>query len=885
MTSKINILAKSKHAITLSHHTKGLLTQSESLKKAFKPYLPDNDEFRNFPDLLDVAIFAHDLGKVSSTFQLNVGNWHYRPRIPLPNVPHSIFSLFWLDYEKIRKRFNNDKDVKILYSAIAFHHWRDNFEQMLFGLSSELTKTAKILLENEAYRAALLQNLREHFDGNSDFKKLPELIGFNEDLAHTLKDRNDLFAYVVPPYSHNFLFQRSFNFPQATYLKKWLLLSGFLMRLDHFTSYVQDENTDELIENEIDATHVRTNVLRGLLKKTPTPWQQQELSDDDNGNSIILVAPTGAGKTEFAYLWGADSKLFFTLPLKTAVNSIFDRTETVYGRDNVGLLHSDADLYILEKSGYNNHNDLQSQHEAMEGERPQILQMARHLSLAATVSTGDQIFPATLKYPGYEKIYATLLYSKLVIDEVQAYNPEAVAMIVKLLEDIAVLGGKFLLMTATLPDFVHSEIEKRTKAHYKYIDKYVGVMCVKHKVAIRAGDIEDDSIIADIIQKARGKHRTLVIANTVHKAQGIYKSLKGKLDAADNITMLLLHSRFVLKKRQHVEAQIAGKGGLFANPGGGNDATGVILVATQVVEASLDIDADILYTELAPLDCLVQRMGRVFRRYAYDSGFRYNEKEPPNVIVCFNNGQQENKKETILESGKGYVYEKLICALSLALLVNSGNNKIKEVDDFITKVKDTAEKDNVQIKINKEIDNFISAPAKLEVSFLLPEIRKKGLVGELYDLVPETSAYKRKFAQALSLLDSGYMSERKEEALRTFRNICTISGIPSALEGTLKEALETFIDTHDDDNFRYVSFKNEVLSRVVVNVRPVLMTERPKRASTILYELRNCKVEEKKFNRLNHWLDDILIFDAMYCEETGLETKTDNTKVRKDNIS
>lgn len=207
-------------------------------------------------------------------------------------------------------------------------------------------------------------------------------------------------------------------------------------------------------------------------------------------------------------------------------------------------------------------------------------------------------------------------------------------------------------------------------------------------------------------------------------------------------------------------------------------------------------------------------------------------------------------------------------------LVNSGNNKIKEVDDFITKVKDTA-----------EIDNFISAPAKLEVSFLLPEIRKKGLVGELYDLVPETSAYKRKFAQALSLLDSGYMSERKEEALRTFRNICTISGIPSALEGTLKEALETFIDTHDDDNFRYVSFKNEVLSRVVVNVRPVLMTERPKRASTILYELRNCKVEEKKFNRLNHWLDDILIFDAMYCEETGLETKTDNTKVRKDNIS
>ena len=67
-----------------------------------------------------------------------------------------------------------------------------------------------------------------------------------------------------------------------------------------------------------------------------------------------MLAPTGIGKTEFAYLWSNGEKMFYTLPLRTATNQIFERTQKIFGNDNVGLLHSDADLKIFEQS-YSDH--------------------------------------------------------------------------------------------------------------------------------------------------------------------------------------------------------------------------------------------------------------------------------------------------------------------------------------------------------------------------------------------------------------------------------------------------------------------------------------------------------------------------------------------------
>jgi len=97
-----------------------------------------------------------------------------------------------------------------------------------------------------------------------------------------------------------------------------------------------------------------------------------------------------------------------------------------------------------------------------------IYEFARQLSYPAIVSTGDQFFPYALRPPSYEKIFAKFSYSRLIIDEVQAYDPKAAAIVVKFIEHVVQMGGKFLLMTATIPLF----IQKRLKEELVMILKY-----------------------------------------------------------------------------------------------------------------------------------------------------------------------------------------------------------------------------------------------------------------------------------------------------------------------------------------------------------------------------------------------------------------------------
>ncbi|MCS7154145.1 MAG: CRISPR-associated helicase Cas3', partial [Bacteroidia bacterium] len=180
-------------------------------------------------------------------------------------------------------------------------------------------------------------------------------------------------------------------------------------------------------------------------------WQLELLEGAQKASQcdhLVLVAPTGIGKTEFAFLWGAQrGRLIYTLPLRAAVHQTYERAKRYFGNTTVGLLHGDAALYLAQRKG-------ESELSAYESH-----ELARHLSYAAVICTGDQLFPYAMRPPGYERLYFAALTGRLIIDEVQAYDPRAAALVVKLLEDIVSLGGSFLLITATLPPFIRKEIE------------------------------------------------------------------------------------------------------------------------------------------------------------------------------------------------------------------------------------------------------------------------------------------------------------------------------------------------------------------------------------------------------------------------------------------
>ena len=339
---------------------------------------------------------------------------------------------------------------------------------------------------------------------------------------------------------------------------------------------------------------------------------------------------------------------------------MFSRIKDKYSYPEVQLLHSNAVNHLLESEKYD-YDD------AMNAYR-----ISKSLSAPLTICTVDQILSFCYKYEGCEILLSTLSYSKLIIDEIQSYSPDLIAKIIYALKLIKIAGGKFLIMTATFPPVLEYFLEKEGiykkelgKNYYSYITKNA-----RHKIRI----LDKDFNYEEIKEKSK-KNKILVICNTIKKAQEVYENLK-------NANPRILHSRITGEDRINQEKEIL----KFSE----TEEYG-IWVTTQVVEASLDIDFDILYTEMCTADSLLQRLGRCFRKRVYN-------KKDPNVYI--NN----------TENGVGTVYDELIYKRSLNELRKYNekffleNNKIS----YINRVYSADDPEMLRSKYYKEIERQLN---------------------------------------------------------------------------------------------------------------------------------------------------------------------------------
>ena len=308
----------------------------------------------------------------------------------------------------------------------------------------------------------------------------------------------------------------------------------------------------------------------------------------------MIVADTGIGKTGLACLW-AKRKTFYILPNRTSNNAMFETLSKIFSKEKVGLLHSTAIFYVLDNQDYEDYTILRD------------YENTKNLSKPITVCTADQLFTAVFKYPTYEKIYATLSYSDVVIDEIQGFDPTQIVPIIRQIKETLKLGTRFLIITATLPNIVKKEFER---LGFRVITDDPSTIdnTKRHKVAILDEDIF--SVKDQIIQKAKEGKNVLVIVNTVSTSQELYSQLKSEYENTN-----LLHSRFIYKHRKEKEDRILKDY---------KEGKGIIWITTQLVEASIDVDFDVLFTEVAPADSLIQRMGRIHRHKEYDYVGDYN---------------------------------------------------------------------------------------------------------------------------------------------------------------------------------------------------------------------------------------------------------------------
>ncbi|QEK11021.1 CRISPR-associated helicase Cas3' [Crassaminicella thermophila] len=545
-------LAKTENKETIIEHTEKLLERMEALKHIYS-------NIKNLDwNILELACLYHDLGKMNTKFQNKLIRKlrrvkEYTDEFPedlqdeftnMEEIPHGYLSPAFLPKDELKKKFSDD-ELRILYQSIYFHHSRKKLEN-----------------HNELKRI-VNEDLNKYIQ-DFKFDRIKSIEKLNESFIRYIKRR-------IPD---------QYDTPET--IRQYIMTKGLLNKIDYAASggipiEVKNENLFE-----------KTNTYLSSGGFKPNELQEYMIENQDKNN--VIIASTGIGKTEASLFWIGNNKGFFTLPLKVSINAIYDRVvdKIKFGKENTGLLHSETSSEYLKR----NNNELDIEY----------YDQTKQLSLPLTICTLDQLVDFIFKYEGYELKLATLSYSKLIIDEIQMYSPELVAFLIVALKYITELGGKFSIVTATLPpiflDFMKEQniVFNQPLPFYKKID---GKVQLRHKLKVFEEDINTDHI-----KKNYKNKKVLIIVNTVKKAQEIYKKLK--LDLDNETEIKLFHSRFIKKDRSKKENMILDMGKLEIKRTG-------IWITTQVVEASLDIDFDVLYTELSDIAGLLQRMGRVYR--------------------------------------------------------------------------------------------------------------------------------------------------------------------------------------------------------------------------------------------------------------------------------
>ena len=340
------------------------------------------------------------------------------------------------------------------------------------------------------------------------------------------------------------------------------------------------------------------------------PYQERVKELIQAGKSVILQAPTGAGKTRAA--------------LAPFIENFFDHAD---GSTPRKCIYS-VPMRVLANQFEAEYSDLASRHQRINREEIKVtIQTGEHskdkeFEGDLIFCTIDQFLSSYLTMPycmprRLANINAgALIGSYLVFDEFHLLDPDSTLptalYAIKKLSQVAPV----LLMTATFSSSVLHTLQKEipnskivlVDPQEAYaIETSVGEKSVRQRVWRTAETRLSASGILEMHNK-----RSLAICNTVRRAQELFRELK-QLTGDKDIDILLLHSRFLQKDRQEIEKQIKMR---FAR---GNKEGSVVAVATQTIEVGVDITSEILHTELAPASSLIQRAGRC-ARYAGEKG-------------------------------------------------------------------------------------------------------------------------------------------------------------------------------------------------------------------------------------------------------------------------
>lgn len=412
------------------------------------------------------------------------------------------------------------------------------------------------------------------------------------------------------------------------------------------------------------ASYTFTDLFKNI--STPSPLQQWAIHTEISGEPQIFLLEdvTGAGKTEAALMLayrlmakGAAQGFFIALPTMATSNAMYDRTAHFYqklfaGNANLVLAHGNRQLVenfaksVLPSSGAE--DDLEQQDETASARCTAWLadHNKRALLSQAGVGTIDQALLSVL-HSKHQSLRLLGLFNKvLIVDEVHACDAYMQGVLEVLLEFHARAGGSVILLSATLPSHMkqalldayakgRNNLCQTIRQNLPYplattwhalctqpIDNALGTRdAVKRTVTIDYHH-QQSKVVAMINDALASGQCVCWIRNTVTDATEAFALFSGCLPQEK---LTLFHARFALDDRLMKESDVTTT---FGPDSDASKRSGRLVISTQVIEQSLDVDFDLLVSDLAPIDRLIQRAGRLRRHNRDAFGNRLANGEP-----------------------------------------------------------------------------------------------------------------------------------------------------------------------------------------------------------------------------------------------------------------
>ena len=355
---------------------------------------------------------------------------------------------------------------------------------------------------------------------------------------------------------------------------------GLLMASDHMASATENE-----VELPSDKIFIKPDLT--FYNRQSKLYPLSLVPINTTKKHTIVTAPTGAGKTDFL-MRCCKGRVFYTLPFQASINAMYDRIKT-------DLKNTDAQVYLLHAA-----SNLKVKNGTLE---ESIMQ--RHVGASVKVLTPHQMASIVFGIKGYEAMAMDLKGCDVILDEIHTYSDVIQAIVLRIIEILVVLNCRIHIGTATMPTVLYQKILTLLGGTSQVYEVKLADTVLDTFDRHQVYKLRDKEDAFDVIAEAvRDKRKILIVCNQVKRAQEMY-DIVSKL--YPNVDKMLIHSRYKRKERAMLENELKTSFNIM-------DDVPCVVVSTQVVEVSLDISFDVMITECAPIDALIQRFGRINRK-------------------------------------------------------------------------------------------------------------------------------------------------------------------------------------------------------------------------------------------------------------------------------